>query len=125
MHKNETLALEYLHYRQHIKMAQAHKQGRAGALDASTSRQHLSNLLREAVEKGDPVDVANYCAFLLARGEEIAPPMQGPAPAKRHPLEVYAEAYETMARASDNGDVSCASVATDIRQNMMPVTRGL
>ena len=31
----------------------------------------LSQALREAVKKGDPVDVANYCAMLLERGEQI------------------------------------------------------
>lgn len=35
--------------------------------------QHLSNLLHKAVDSGRTVDVANYCAFLHARGEAILP----------------------------------------------------
>lgn len=31
----------------------------------------ISELLREHVEKGDPVDVANFCMMLHARGERI------------------------------------------------------
>lgn len=41
--------------------------------DADCSQQRLSDMLRAHVEKGDPVDVANFCAFLTARGEGIAP----------------------------------------------------
>lgn len=36
------------------------------------SQQRLSDMLRAHVDKGDPVDVANFCAFLVARGEGIA-----------------------------------------------------
>lgn len=32
----------------------------------------LSQMLREHVEKGDPVDVANFCAFLFAKGSQIS-----------------------------------------------------
>lgn len=32
----------------------------------------LSQMLREHVEKGDPVDVANFCAFLFAKGAQIS-----------------------------------------------------
>lgn len=56
------------------KLARKRSQGYGGWQDAAVSRQHLSNLLRRHVEKGDPVDVANFCAFLHARGEFIAPP---------------------------------------------------
>lgn len=37
------------------------------------SAEFLSKLLREHVEKGDPVDVANFCMMLHQRGERITP----------------------------------------------------
>lgn len=43
-----------------------------GGWDTDCTQQRLSELLRGHVDKGDPVDVANFCAFLLARGEGIA-----------------------------------------------------
>lgn len=46
--------------------------GRGGWHDkAECSNADLSRMLREHVDKGDPVDVANFCAFLFARGERI------------------------------------------------------
>lgn len=58
------------------KLARKRSHGFGGWQGAAVSRQHLSNLLRRHVEKGDPIDVANYCAFLHARGEFIAPPAE-------------------------------------------------
>ena len=58
------------------KLRKMRTKGRAGWDSESCSQQHLSNLLRAAVEKGDTVDVANYCAFLLARVESILPAEQ-------------------------------------------------
>jgi len=55
------------------KLAKARAKGRSGWDTPECTQQHLSNLLREHVAKGDPVDVANFCAFLTARGESIAP----------------------------------------------------
>ena len=43
-----------------------------GDWDTDCPRQRLSDMLRDHVDKGDPVDVANFCAFLAARGEGIA-----------------------------------------------------
>ena len=43
-----------------------------GGWDTDCTRERLSELLRAHIEKGDPVDVANFCAFLSARGEGIA-----------------------------------------------------
>lgn len=34
----------------------------------SCTEDELSNLLTQSLEKGNPVDIANFCAFLLARG---------------------------------------------------------
>lgn len=35
---------------------------------------HLSTLLVEHIVKGDPVDVANFCAFLFANGDVVVLP---------------------------------------------------
>lgn len=56
------------------KMARQRAKG-YGGWDTDCTQQRLSDLLRGHVDKGDPVDVANFCAFLLARGEGIAPPV--------------------------------------------------
>lgn len=40
----------------------------------------------------------------------------------RHPLEAYAESYDQMSRMGD-GRIAAYSVATDIRQNMIPKTQ--
>ncbi len=54
------------------KLAIAREKGRGGWDDpAECTNEDLSRMLREHVDKGDPVDVANFCAFLVARGEQI------------------------------------------------------
>jgi len=62
------------------KLAKQRGKGYSG-WDTDCTQQHLSNLLRGHVDKGDPVDVANFCAFLLARGEGIAAAPQAVQPA--------------------------------------------
>ncbi|KGH27744.1 hypothetical protein [Comamonas testosteroni] len=47
-----------------------------GGWDTDCTRERLSELLRGHVDKGDPVDVANFCAFLSARAEGITPQSQ-------------------------------------------------
>jgi hypothetical protein len=74
----------YLENRQHIKqfshamedkMDLAADKGRGGWSDKSLcSQDDLSRMLREHVEKGDPVDVANFCMMLHCRGERISQP---------------------------------------------------
>lgn len=47
-------------------------EGRGGWSDKSQcSQEDLSLMLRNHVEKGDPVDVANFCMMLFNRGERI------------------------------------------------------
>lgn len=54
------------------KLAKKRAEGRGGWEDkGSCTQQFLSELLREHVEKGDPVDVANLCMMLQQRGEGI------------------------------------------------------
>lgn len=54
------------------KMAYARTLGRGGWEDKSgCPAELLSSMLRHHVEKGDPVDVANFCMMLSQRGERI------------------------------------------------------
>lgn len=71
-------AVEVLAMNMKAKLAGQRSKGYRGWNNDCT-QQHLSDLLRQCVEKGDPVDVANFCAFLLARGEVIAPQAQAEA----------------------------------------------
>ena len=60
------------------KLAAARAKGRGGwAGDEPGMQQRLSNMLREHVTKGDPVDVANFAMFLHQRGEGIMRPGKG------------------------------------------------
>jgi hypothetical protein len=53
------------------KLEAARAKGREGWETASGS--YLSTLLRAHVDKGDPLDVANFCMFLHQRGDRIYP----------------------------------------------------
>jgi hypothetical protein len=59
------------------KLGQKRHQGRSGWQDRAWTPEMISQALREHVDKGDPLDVANYCMFLAARNEPITP---APAP---------------------------------------------
>lgn len=54
------------------KLTKQRAKGYSGWDTTEFTQQRLSDMLREHVDKGDPVDVANFCAFLAARGEGIA-----------------------------------------------------
>ena len=56
------------------KLEASAAKGRTGWQQCSHA--NLSRMLREHVEKGDPVDVANFCMFLDALGFSIAPAAQ-------------------------------------------------
>ncbi len=51
------------------KLLKTHRQGRGGFQEVG--QRHLSLLLQDHLIKGDPVDVANYCAFLHFKEEKI------------------------------------------------------
>ncbi len=54
------------------KLRDARLKGRGGwDSRIECSNEDLSRMLREHVDKGDPVDVANFCMFLFCRGEGI------------------------------------------------------
>lgn len=65
------------------KLAQKRDQGRGGWEDKDDcSNAFLTRLLRDHVEKGDPVDVGNLAMMIHQRGERIAPPSLSDSKAK-------------------------------------------
>ncbi|CUX57703.1 MULTISPECIES: hypothetical protein [Agrobacterium] len=78
-------AVDLLAGRMKEKLCSARAKGRSGWNDPSQcTNADLSRMLREHVEKGDPVDVANFCAFLIARGERIGPAAYAVDPLEEH-----------------------------------------
>lgn len=69
---SDDVAVDRLAVAMKAKLAKQRDKGYGGWDDSEYTREWLSQLLREHVDKGDPVDVANFCAFLSARGEGIA-----------------------------------------------------
>lgn len=59
------------------KLAAKRLQGRGGWQEPEVLNGYLSRLLREHVDKGDPVDVANFAMMIHQRGERIAPENEG------------------------------------------------
>lgn len=73
------------------KLAQKRTEGRGGWDNKATcSQEFLSFLLREHVEKGDPVDVASFAMMLHQRGETIMVPVQD-APARQPSVQEAAK----------------------------------
>lgn len=70
--KSDEHALEIFSKLMAHKMAKSAAKGRSGWQQCS--REVLSQMLRKHVEKGDPVDVANFCMMLCANGFSIASP---------------------------------------------------
>ena len=52
------------------KLAKAREKGRGGWQTCTPDE--ISRMLREHVDKGDPIDVANFAMFLHAMGKPIA-----------------------------------------------------
>lgn len=75
------------------KLAVARSKGRGGWEEPDLQLQ-LSDALRAHTDKGDPVDVANFCCFLWNRGEGIAPAKLPPT----HVLDVMAEIERALAK---------------------------
>ena len=59
-----------------VKLARSRAKGRRGWQDPGWTPSLISAQLREHVEKGDPLDVANFCMFLAARQASITPATQ-------------------------------------------------
>lgn len=69
----DDLAVDRFALRMKAKLKHAREiKGRGGWEDrGQVSVKALSGMLRQHVQKGDPVDVANFCMFLHQRGETI------------------------------------------------------
>lgn len=69
----DDLAVDAFSAAMKAKMAEARAKGRGGWEDpAQCSADDLTRMLRDHVEKGDPLDVANFCMMLHQRREAIA-----------------------------------------------------
>lgn len=72
------------------KLAASRAKGRAGWNgDEPGMQPRLSDMLREHVAKGDPVDVANFAMFLHQRGERIDGPAAIDLEQFRHAVEFW------------------------------------
>jgi hypothetical protein len=52
------------------KIYRAYDQGRRGWSDPNWTPEQIMESLKDHVEKGDPIDIANLCAFLWNRSQE-------------------------------------------------------
>lgn len=66
----DNVAVDKLASAMKAKLAKQRSKGYSG-WDTDCTQERLSQLLREHVDKGDPVDVANFCAFLFYREEGV------------------------------------------------------
>lgn len=98
-------ALEKLYQAMGRKLYAKHQEGTAGFETASA--EHLSHLLRRHVDKGDPVDVANFCAFLLFNGQRIVPVPGGWAPGPSLLLSDLARQFETPPNGNESAAIPC------------------
>lgn len=73
----DNLAVDRFAESMKFKLADARSKGRRGWSNKNVcTQQNLSDMLRIHLEKGDPVDVANFCMFLEQRGERILPTLR-------------------------------------------------
>lgn len=78
----DDIAVDEFATKMKAKLAQKRAHGRGGwERQDVCSQADLSRMLREHVEKGDPVDVANLSMMLSARGERILPAVPPEPPA--------------------------------------------
>lgn len=87
----DDVAVDALAHAMKAKLARQRARG-YGGWNTDCTQQRLTELLRAHVEKGDPVDVANFCAFLAARGEGISPLLQDHDGARDAPTQAQIEA---------------------------------
>lgn len=70
-HHKDDEAVDALAKAMKQKLAKQRAKGYGGWDGETCSKERLQTLLKECVEKGDVVDVANFCAFLFYRGEGV------------------------------------------------------
>jgi len=99
------------------KLGLARQRGKSGWDDPNWTPEMISQALREHVDKGDPVDVANYCMFLAARKEPIC---AAPQPDESE-LDGTVAAHPAWWRGFQAGmrDIKAQS-AQDVMINMTP-----
>lgn len=96
-------AVDALALRMKAKLEKQREKG-YGGWDTDCTQERLSELLRQHVDKGDPVDVANFCAFLQARGEGIAAALAATQPAAQD-----AKRYQWLFGARTKAQIQSAS----------------
>lgn len=109
----DNAAVEVLAMNMKAKLAVQRDKGYRGWNNDCT-QQHLSDLLRQCVDKGDPVDVANFCAFLLARGETIAQLAAPVAAGEREAFEAWARSYGSWEVKRDDDQALGTTGYTDL-----------
>lgn len=68
----DNLAIAKLTEQCKLRLAEKREDGEFGWHDPMLcSQQHLSNMFHEAVRRGSLIGIANFAAFLHARGEEL------------------------------------------------------
>lgn len=68
----DSLSVDYFADRMKEKLQDKRNEGKQGWHDPNQcSLKYLSKLLKEHIEKGDPVDVANFCMMIYMRGGKI------------------------------------------------------
>jgi len=68
----DNIAIDVFSIAMKNKMRKKRLEGRGGWYDPTAiSNEELSTMLKDHMEKGDPVDIANFCMMLFARGEKI------------------------------------------------------
>lgn len=99
------------------KLAKKRADGRGGWQDKDDcSQEFLSDLLRGHVEKGDPVDVANFAMMLHQRGEAILSPARAQALSDMAELDAKAGLLDASAQRCaecdcENGGEDCNWIA--------------
>lgn len=111
----DDVAVDKLSAAMKAKLAKQRAKGYGGWDDSECTREWLSKLLREHVDKGDPVDVANFCAFLAARGEGIAP--MAHADARDAVTQAVRDYYFALDTRQHGG--AAASTALDVIQKAL------
>lgn len=100
------------------KLAAKRLQGRGGWQEPEVPNGYLSRMLREHVDKGDPVDVANLAMMIHQRGERIAPENEGASCKAIDKAE--AEAAELLTRlAAAEAQVGALTAERDEAKRLM------
>lgn len=70
----DNVSVDYFARLMKAKLAKKRDEGRGGWHLSHVSSDDLSKMLREHVEKGDPIDVANLAMMIYMKGDTISKP---------------------------------------------------